>query len=126
MNKLRKIAITLALASTAAIHGLSMAHPEHDAPAPVEQTAEVKASLTGSGANTKVIFTKGTEQVSTAGASGTVTLLSSKDKKSYPLTVASKNAMTSIVLNTLTKGGRAQLHVTFADKTMVMTEVVAK
>lgn len=72
MNKFRKVAITLALASTAAVHGLSMAHPEHDAPAPVEQTAEVKASLTGSGANTKVIFTKGTEQVSTAGASGTV------------------------------------------------------
>lgn len=126
MNKFQKIAITLALASTAAIHGLSIAHPEHDASAPVKQTAEVKASLTGAGANTKVIFTKGAEQVSTAGASGTVTLLASKDKKSYPLTVASKNAMTSIGLTKLTKGSRAQLLVTFADKTMVMTEVVAK
>lgn len=126
MNKYRKIAFTLALASTAAIHGLSTAHREHDAPAPVEQTAEVKASLTGAGGNTKVIFTKGTEHVSTEGASGTVTLLASKDKKSYPLTVASKNAMTSIGLTKLTKGSRAQLHVTFADKSMVMTEVVVK
>jgi hypothetical protein len=126
MNKFRKVAITLALASTAAIHGVSIAHPEHDDPVPVVQTAEVKATLTGSGANTRVIFTKGAEQVSTAGASGTVTLLAAKDKTSYPLSVAPKNAMTSVGLNKLTKGGRAQLHVTFADKTMVMTEVVAK
>jgi len=126
MKKFNKIVISLAIASSAAVHGLSMAHPEHDAPIPKVQQAEVKAGVSGTGKNTKVHFTKGTEPVSTAGASGTLTLLGTKNKASYPLVPGSNNTMTSDGLKKLAKGNRAQVQVTFADKMTLNTEVIAK
>lgn len=126
MNKLNKIAISLAIASSAALHGLSIAHPEHDEPVPKVQQAEVKAGVSGSGKNTKLHFTKGTQPVSTAGASGTITMLGTNNKASYPLVPDSNNTMTSDGLKKFAKGNRVQVKVTFADKTTLTTEVTAK
>lgn len=103
-----------------------MAHPEHDEPTPKVQQAEVKAGFSGSGKNRKVHFTKGTEPVSTAGASGTLTFFGTTNKASYPLVPASNNTMTSDGLKKLAKGNRARLQVTFADKTTLTTEVTAQ
>lgn len=103
-----------------------MAHPEHDEPTPKVQQAEVKAGVSGSGKNRKVHFTKGTEPVSTAGASGTLTFLGTTNKASYPLVPASNNTMTSDGLKKLAKGNRVQVQVTFADKTTLTTEVTAQ
>lgn len=125
MNKFNKIAISLALVSTAAVHGLSMAHQEHDTPTPKVQS-DVKAGLVREAESAKIIFTKGAESVSTIGATGTLTLLDTKAKTSYPLVPAPENSMTSDGLRKLAKGNRAQVHVTFANKTMLVTEVVAK
>jgi hypothetical protein len=126
VKKFNKVVISLVLASSVAVHGLSMAHPEHDEPTPKVQQADVKAGVSGSGKNTNVHFTKGTEPVSTAGASGTLTLLGTKNKASYPLIPASNNTMTSDGLTKLANGNRAQLQVTFADKTTLDAEVTAK
>lgn len=126
MNKLQKIAISFALASAAAVHGMSLAHPEHDEPTPKVQLPEVNASLVRSAGRGKIIFTKGTESVSTVGATGTLTLINAKDKASYPLIPSANNTMTTDGMAKLAKGTRAHLHISFADKTMLATEVVAK
>lgn len=126
MNKITKFAVLVAIAASASLHGMAVAHPEHDAPVPKIQTAEVKADLVRSSTGAKVVFTKGADTVSTVGATGTLTLLDTKDKPSYALKPAPGNAMTSEGLKKLDKGARAQVNITFADKTMLATEVVAK
>lgn len=126
MNKITKIAVFVAMAASASLHGVAMAHPEHDAPVPKSQPAEVKADLMRSATGAKVVFTKGADTVSTVGATGTLTLLDTKDKPSYSLKPAPGNAMTSDGLKKLAKGARAQVNITFADKSMLATEVVAK
>lgn len=126
MNKFRRIAVLVAITAAASLHGMAVAHPEHDAPVPRVQPAEVKADLMRSATGAKVVFTIGAEAVSTVGATGTLTLLDTKNKASYPLKPAPGNAMTSEGLKKLAKGARAQVNITFADKTMFATEVVAK
>lgn len=126
MNKITRIAVLVAFAASASLHGMAMAHPEHDAPVPKVQPAEVKADLMQNASGAKVVFTKGAETVSTVGATGTLMLLDAKDKTSYTLKPAPGNTMTSEGLKKLSKGARAQVNITFADKTMLATELVAK
>ncbi len=80
MNKITRIAVLVAFAASASLHGMAMAHPEHDAPVPKVQPAEVKADLMQSKSGSKVVFTKGAETVSTVGASGTLTLLDQRTR----------------------------------------------
>ncbi len=126
MNKITKIAVLVAMTAAASLHGMAAAHPEHDAPVPKVQPAEVKADLMRSANGAKVVFTKGADTVSTVGATGTLTLLDTKDKPSYALKPAPGNVMTSEGFKKLAKGARAQVNITFADKSMLATEVVAK
>lgn len=126
MNKITKIAVFVAFAASASLHGMATAHPEHDEPVPKVQAAEVQADFMRHASGAKVMFTKGAETVSTVGATGTLTLLDSKDKTSYKLKPARGNVMTPVGLMKPSKGARAQVDITFADKTMLTTEVVAK
>lgn len=102
-----------------------MAHPEHDeAPQKVQQ-ADLKAELSGAKTGATVRVTKDGKAVSTKGASGTLTLLGDKTTH-LALKPVAGGAMTAQSKKAIGNGTRAKVMITFADKSILSTEVVAK
>ena len=125
MNKLTKIAALVALAASATLHNMALAHPEHDTPAPRVALTEMKANLLVAKMGATISVTKGGETVSTAGATGTLTLLDAKNARAYVLKPAPGNTMMAKGVKNLFKGGRAQVDITFADKATLSSELTA-
>ncbi|MDO8772231.1 MAG: hypothetical protein Q7K57_26720 [Burkholderiaceae bacterium] len=125
MNKITKFAALVALAASASLHNMALAHPEHDTPAPRVEAAEMKANLHAAKMGATISVTKGGETVSTAGATGTLKLLDAKNTHAYVLKPAPGNTMMAKGVRKLAKGARAQVDITFADKSTLSSELTA-
>lgn len=125
MNTITKIAALVALVASASLHNLALAHPEHDAPAPKVEMTEMKGTLLASKTGATVSVTKGGDTVSTTGATGTLKLLGAKKVASYTLKPARDNTMVASGLRKFAKGARAQIDITFADKSTLSSELTA-
>ena len=125
MNTITKIAALVALVASASLHNLALAHPEHDAPAPRVEMTEMKGNLLATKTGATVSVAKGGETVSTSGASGTLKLIGAKKATSYALKPAVGNTMVASGVKKLAKGARAQVDITFADKSTLSSELTA-
>lgn len=109
-----------------ALPGMSMAHPEHDDAPPKVQQAEKTAELTRTKTGATVRVTQDGKAVSTKGAIGTLTLLDGDKPTELALKPAAGGAMTAKSTQAISAGMRTKVTITFADKTTVSTEAVAK
>lgn len=83
MMSMKKLSALFVAVALIALPGLSAAHPEHDDEPPKAPVAELKAELLSSKTGATVLLTKDGEKVSTAGASGTLTLLTGIKRRTW-------------------------------------------
>jgi hypothetical protein len=126
MNTMTKFGTLIVATALFSLPGLTLAHPEHDEPPAKVQAAEVKAELTGTKTGATVRLTKEGKAVSTKGANGTLTVLDGDKETELKLKPANGGAMTAKSKTAISGGTRAKVSITFADKTTLATDVVAK
>jgi hypothetical protein len=116
---MKKLIASLGLAGLLAAN-LAAAHPDHDA-APMRMRAvELSAKATASGASIQV--TEGGKAVSTAGATGSLTLAGA-GQKAIPLTPAGGNTMVATSAVKIAPGTKAQATIVFDETTMSIIDV---
>ncbi len=125
MNKFSKIAVLVAFAASASLHNLALAHPEHDAPRPRAEVAEPVGVLVATKSTATVSVEKGGEAVSTTGATGTLKMIGVKNARAYVLKPGAGNILVANGVKELAKGARAQVDITFADKSTLSSELTA-
>lgn len=123
IKKLNFLCIAVALL---ALPGLSVAHPEHDEEPPKLPAAQLQAELLSTKTGATILVTREGKAVSTAGASGTLTLLDGDKKTDLALKPVRRNVMTANNPTAIGKGTRAQVIINFADKATLSKELVAK
>lgn len=116
---MKKLIASLGLAGMLAAN-LAAAHPDHDA-APMRMRAvELSAKATASGASIQV--TENGKAVSTAGATGSLTLAGA-GQKAIVLTPAGGNSMVTTGTAKIAPGTKAQATIVFDETTMSITDV---
>jgi hypothetical protein len=126
MNTTKFLSAFIATTALFTLPGLAMAHPEHDDVPPKVQEIEAKAALTTTKAGATVRVTKDGKAVSTKGATGTLTLLDGEKPTELALKPASDGTMVAKSEKAIANNARAKVAITFADKTTLSMDVVAK
>lgn len=117
---MKKLIATLGIASLLAAR-LAGAHPDHDAP-PVKMKAVVlSAKATAAGASIRV--TESGKAVSTAGASGTLTLLGTGGQQAIPLKPAGDNVLEAKTTAKIAPGTKGQASIVFGDDSVAIVDV---
>ncbi|MES2317066.1 MAG: hypothetical protein V4631_06185 [Pseudomonadota bacterium] len=126
MNTMKKFSTLIVTAALFSLPGMAMAHPEHDDVPPKVQEVDAKAVLTRTKAGATVRVTKDGEAMSTKGATGTLTLLDGEKATELTLQPAGAGVMKAKSKKAIANQARARIMITFADKTTLSTETVAK
>lgn len=117
---MKKIVTLLGMTVALACTGAAFAHPEHD-DAPVAALKKLEAKKNANGAT--IYVTNAGEVVPTAGATGTLTLLSGSKKQVVKLQPGGTNTLEARTTAKIAAGSKAQADITFADKSTASAEL---
>jgi hypothetical protein len=126
MNTTKILGALIATAALFSLPGMAIAHPEHDDETPKVKEVQAKVVLTATKGGATLRVTKDGKAVSTKGASGTLTLLDGDKPTELALKPASDGTMAVTSQKAIASNARAKVAITFADKTTLSTDVVAK
>lgn len=124
---MKKVSIVLAMLMAVAVSGGALAHKDHDhddvAPA---KAVDVKLDLVNKRNGAIVYATNGGAKLSTAGATGTLTLAKGAAKSEVALQSGGDNAMETKADTKMVKGAKATVSITFADKNTATANFMVK
>ena len=101
--------------------GLVAAHPDHDAPPMKVKPVALAAKATASGAS--IAVTEAGKAVSTAGASGTLTLSGAAGRHVVQLKPAGDNVLEAKSVSKIAPGTKGQASIVFGDQSMAIVDV---
>lgn len=117
---MKKLMALMAMAAAVAITGNAFAHGEKPKHGGIVQSAnDLSFELVNKDGNATIYIEDHGKKVSTAGATGKLTILTGAEKAEISLQPAGENTMVTKGLAKLVKGSKAMASLTFADKKSV-------
>ncbi len=117
---MKKLMALIAMTISVAVSGNASAHGEKPKHGGIVQTAnDLSFELVKKGNNAIIYVDDHGKRLSTAGATGKLTVLNGTEKSEVPLEAAGENMMVTKGEAKLAKGAKAIASMTFADKTTV-------
>jgi hypothetical protein len=119
-NAMKKIITMVGIAGLLAA-SLAAAHPNHDAEPMTMKQVTLAATTTASGASIQV--TEAGKAISTAGATGTLTLSGSSGRQVVQLKPAGGNILEAKSASKIAPGTKGQASIVFGDQSTAIVEV---
>jgi hypothetical protein len=120
---MKKFAAVVGMTLSLAFVNAAVAHPDEDE-MPDMRVKQVQLDVKKTANGATVLATQDGATVSTAGATGTLTLSTGKRKQVVTLKPSGVNAMTTEKAVKIAKGSKAKAAVTFADKSTADADVI--